>query len=290
MREFSPPVRPSALRVVLAVVFPLIVLGLLGGLFAVVFGLTPVRYTIDDGALVVHSGELLAGKRTLPLADIKEARVVTARGGRRIAGTALPGHCTGIFSYPDFGSVWQATHCGANAVLVTSAPGERPVLITPPDPALFVAALHAGTPTSITLPPPDTGPVRTVLLLFGGAGVVTVLMVSAVLLLGPSQMRYRVGDGVLEVRTLFGRQSWPIAGAHARAHTPEKLRRVAGTAAPGYYTGRFRESGQGTRVYATEVERVVLFEGADRVILSPEDRVAFLRALEEEGATVKHHA
>jgi hypothetical protein len=38
----------------------------------------------------------------------------------------------------------------------------------------------------------------------------------------------------------------------------------------------------------------VLFErtGGDdvRVILSPEDRVAFLRALEAEGAAVEHHA
>jgi hypothetical protein len=290
MREFAPPIQPSLVRVVLAIVFPLIVLVPVGGLLALVFGMTQVAYTIGGGSLVVQSGDIFAGERTVRLADVTEARVVTLHGGRRTAGTALPGYCAGRFSYPDLGSVWQATNCGGHAVLVRASGADLPVLISPPDPGGFVEALHAGAPTSITLPPPDKGRLRTLALVFGLAGSVAVLMVSGVMLLGPSRMRYLVGNGTFEVRTLFGRQSWPTAGARARTYTPERLWRVAGTAAPGYYTGRFRESGQGTRVYATDVKRVVLFEGVDRVFVSPEDRVALLRALEEEGVTIERHA
>jgi hypothetical protein len=290
VREFSPPVRPSLLRVVLAVVFPLLVLVPVGALLAAILGMSPMRYTIGDGALVVHSGDFFSGERSIPLADVTEVRAVRPRGGRRTAGTALPGYCAGRFSYPDLGGVWQATDCGANALLVTASGALTPVLISPPDAEAFAAAIRAGTPTSITLPPPGKGRLHVLVILFGGGGIVSVVMVSALLLLGPKRMRYRVGDGALEVRTLFGRKSWSLAGAQARTYTPQKLRRMVGTAAPGYYTGRFRESGQATRVYATEVDRVVLLEGADRVLLSPEDRVGFLRALEAEGASVTHHA
>jgi hypothetical protein len=99
-----------------------------------------------------------------------------------------------------------------------------------------------------------------------------------------------VGDGAFEVRTLFGRKRWPTKGARAKDYSPSRLWRVAGTAVPGYYTGVYRESGETTRVYATDVQRVVLFEGEQRVLVSPEDRVGFLRALEEEGVDVQHHA
>ena len=60
--------------------------------------------------------------------------------------------------------------------------------------------------------------------------------------------------------------------------------------APGYRTGRYREAGQPTSIYATEMETVLLFEGEARVMLSPEDRVEMLRALEAEGATIERHA
>ncbi len=290
VREFFPPVRRSGLRVGLAVAIPLVVLVPLCVLVAVVLGMSAINYTVGDGALTVRSGDLIAGERSIRLADVTQVRVVNVHHGRRTSGTALPGYCTGKFSYPDLGGVWQATDCSVRTLLVTSTGGQAPVLISPPDPDGFGAAVLGGVATSITLPPPQTGGLRVIVLVVGGAGLVSGLMVSALLILGPARMRYRVGGGTLEVRTMFGRQSWPLAGARARAYTPEKLRRMIGTAAPGYYTGRFREAGQTARVYTTEVDRVVLFEGEDRVLLSPEDRVAFLRALEEEGATVTHHA
>jgi hypothetical protein len=275
---------------VLAVVLPLFVAVPMAGLLALASGMSQASYRIADGALVLQSGDLFSGTRSVQLRDVTDARVVGLHGGRRTAGTALPGFCAGRFKYPDLGPVWQVTNCGGRGVLVEVRGEERPIVISPPDPDAFLAHLHEGTPTVVTLPPPDNGPIRALVFGLGSVGIVTVLMVSALMFLGPSRMRYLVGDGALEVRTLFGKKRWPTAGARAKGHTPAKLWRIGGSAAPGYYTGLFRESGETTRVYATDLSRVVLFEGPARVILSPEDRVGMLRALEEEGVAVTHHA
>src|SRR6185437_6710312 len=270
MREFRPPVRPSVFRTVLAVVLPLVVLVPMGGLLFFALGITQASYKIADGSLMVKSGDWLAGRRYVLLADVTEAAPVALRGGRRTAGTALPGYCTGRFSYAEVGAVWQVTDCSRRTVLVRARGQDLPIVVTPPDPAALVEAIHAGTPTDIVLPTADKGPLRLIAFVVAPLAIVTVLMVAALMLMGPGRMRYLVGDGALEVRTLFGRKRWPTAGARAKAYTPAQMWRVMGTAAPGYRTGLFRESGQSTRVYATAVDRVVLFEGPERVIVSPE--------------------
>jgi hypothetical protein len=278
------------LRLVLALVLPLLVLVPVGALAGTIFGMKQATYTIAEGALIVRSGDLFSGERTVRLSDVNEARPVALRGGRRTAGTALPGFCAGRFSYPDLGAVWQVTDCGGRGLLVRASSEATPIVLTPPDPQDFADRIRGGSETHVTLPPPDRGPLRILLMVLVPVALVSGLMVSVLLLIGPSRMRYLVGDGVLEVETLFGRKRWPTAGARARAYSPAGLRRVAGTAAPGYHTGLYRESGLTTRVYATEVERVVLFEGEARVILSPEDRVEMLRALAEEGVEIERHA
>jgi hypothetical protein len=290
MREFRPPVRPSVLRVVLAVVLPLVVIVPMGGLLFIALGVSQASYVVGDGALVVKSGDLFAGERTVALADVTETRVVTLRGARRTAGTALPGFCAGRFSYPDLGAVWQVTSCSGRGVLVRATGQALPIVVSPPDAEAFVERLRSGTPTDIVMPPADKGPLRVLAAILAPVAIVTSLLVGALLLLGPARMRYLVGDGVLEVETLFGRKRWQTAGARARAYTPARLWRVAGSSVPGYHTGIFRESGQSTRVYATALDRVLLFEGPARVMLSPEDRVAMLRALEEEGVIIERHA
>jgi hypothetical protein len=262
----------------------------MGGLLAVVLGASPSSYTIANGTLIVRSGDWFAGTRTVRLADVRDVRIVSLRGGRRMAGTAMPGYCTGRFSYPDLGSVWQVTRCEPSGVLVEATSEAHPVVIAPDNPSDFIERIRAGSETAIVLPPLDHGPIRIVLGVLAIAALATAAALFALLLFGPGAMRYRVGDGLLEVHTLFGRMRWSIPGAHAKGHTPVSLWRLAGTAAPGYYTGLYRESGATTRVYATDLTRVVLFEGPARVILSPEDRVEMLRALEAEGAHVIHHA
>jgi hypothetical protein len=290
MREFSPPVTPSVLRPLLAVLVLLVGIVPLFFLVRLGFGIAPPSYTIADGTLSVRSGDPFSGEVAVRVVDVTTARVVALRGARRTAGTALPGLCSGRFAYPDLGDVWQVTDCGPRGLLIEARGQQRPIVISPPDPEAFAQSLRANTPSAITLPPPDTTALRVLALVVGPLGLANVVWVSALLLFGPQRMRYRVGDGALEVRTLFGRKRWRIAGARVRGYTPARLWRVMGVAAPGYYTGRFRESGESTRVYATDVKRLVLVEGEERVMVSPEDPVGFLRALEEQGATVEHHA
>jgi hypothetical protein len=291
MVELHPPVRSRGLRVLLAVLLPLVVIVPMLGLAAITLGISQASYTFAGGALIIDSGDLVSGARTLRLADVGEARVVVLRGGHRTAGTALPGLCTGRFSYAEHGAVWQVTDCGGRGVLLRSPSEPLPIVVSPPDPEAFLALLHGGTETRIALPPPDKGPLRLLGLIVAPLAILTIIAASLLLILGPGRMRYRVGEGFFEVQTLFSKSRWPTAGARARAHTPSGLVRVAGTGAPGYFTGRFREGGQWARVYATDLGRVVLFESGDvRVIVSPEDRVELLRALEEEGVSVDRSA
>jgi hypothetical protein len=287
MSEFRPPVRPSKVRAAIAVILPLVMMIPLGGLALMLLGMSAASYAIADGALTVHSGDLLSGSRTIPLSDVTEVRAVPLVGGWRVAGTALPGYCAGRFHYSNLGTVWQVTTCSSAGLLIRSRSDTQPVVISPPDPVVFADSLHAGTALRVTLPPPDAGPLRTVAFVVLPLVFFTLLMLPVLLLLGPRRMRYVVKDGRLLVETIFGHQSWPTAGARARPYTPGKMMRVGGTAAPGYYTGRYRESGQGTRVYATDLKAMVLFEGEARVLVSPEDRAAFLRALTKEGAVVE---
>src|SRR5262245_44361145 len=58
MREFRPPVRPSVVRVALAVLIPVVVIVPMVALLALTLGMTQASYTIADGALVVKSGDL----------------------------------------------------------------------------------------------------------------------------------------------------------------------------------------------------------------------------------------
>ncbi|MEO7330701.1 MAG: PH domain-containing protein [Minicystis sp.] len=287
MVELRPPVRSRGLRIALALLLPLVVIVPMLGLAAITLSLAQASYTFADGALIIDSGDLFSGARTLRLADISDAQVVVLSDGRRTAGTALPGLCAGRFSYPEHGAVWQVTDCGGRGVLLRSPSEPVPIVVSPPDPQAFLALLHNGADARIVFPPPNQGPLRLLGLIVAPLAILTIVGVSVLLLLGPSRMRYRGGEGFFEVHTLFSKTRWPTEGASAKAHTPSGLVRVAGTGAPGYFTGRFREGGKWARVYATELGRVVLFESGEvRVIVSPEDPVELLRALEEEGVSV----
>lgn len=290
MLEFRPPSRPSLLRVVLAIAIAAVALVPAGFLLRTVLGMAPVRYEIAGDTLTVRSGDPTWGDRAVRLADVRRVEIVQLRGGRRTSGTALAGYCAGNFSYDEIGAVWQATDCAGRALLVRSVDPKTPMLLlTPPDPQGFQAALAVPRDVIVQLPPPDTGPLKVVAWVVLPLATLTTFMVGALMLFGPSQMRYLVGEGELRVRTLFGRKRWPIAGATARLHAPGRMWRVAGSGMPGYFTGIFRENGKSTRVYATDLKQTVLFEGGDggaRVVVSPADRPAFLAALRAEGANV----
>jgi hypothetical protein len=290
MREFRPPVRPSVVRIVLAVVIAAAALVPTGLLLRVVTGMSQVSYAIAGGALTVRSGDPTWGDRTVRLAEVTDVRVTDLRGGRRTSGTALPGYCAGHFSYEGLGGVWQATNCAGRALVVRSRDVGTPVLVlTPPDLEGFQAALAAGTDTIVTLPPPDKGPLTLIAWISAPIALIVTFMIGSLMLFGPNRVRYLVGGGALVVRTMFGKKRIELAGARARAHVPARLWRIAGTAMPGYFTGLFREEGKNTRVYATDVKQMVLIEGGAsevRVLVSPEHLHFFLAALRDEGASV----
>ena len=132
MREFRPPVRPSLVRTILAIVVAAVAIVPTVLLLRVVTGLSQVSYAIAGGALTVRSGDPTWGDRTVRLADVTEVRVVALRGGRRTSGTALPGYCAGHFSYEELGGVWQATNCAGRALVVRSRDVGTPVLVLRP--------------------------------------------------------------------------------------------------------------------------------------------------------------
>jgi hypothetical protein len=285
MVEFRPPERRRGARLAFALVLPLILVVPFAFLVNAAFGATRIRYVVEPGVLRIETGAWPEGDKTVPLASVRERRVVTLRGGSRTMGTALPGFCVGRFSYPDLGAVWQATDCGPRAVLLASSALDRPVLVSPPDLDAFERELASPTGAVIALPTSDGGLrvllAAAALLVLASAGAVVVLAVR-----GPRAMRYVVGDGALEVRTAFSRKRFLLAGARAKPYAAKLTWKIAGTGLPGYVTGLFREAGQTTRVYATETERGVLIEGPARLFLSPADRGGFLRALRDEGAAV----
>jgi hypothetical protein len=289
MREFRPPLRRSKFAAVLigvlAAVLALAIVGSLAPMWKLAFGELQVAYAIDAGALTISTGGLDGG-RTIPLDRVRERRAVELHGARRTRGTALPAFCTGRWSYDSLGAVWQATDCSPHAIAIVAEGEEHPVVLTPPDRERFLADLAAGTPTRIELPPQSLGALRWVFAIAPLVGAVAAAMLVRVLVFGPRRMRYLVGNGRVEVRTVFARKSWPTAGLRARPYAARPTLRLAGTAVGGYYTGLFREARATTRLYATDLAAGVLLEGPARVYLSPEDREGFLAALRAEGAEV----
>ncbi len=285
MREFPPAQRPSTFRTVFAVVVGVSLLGLVVVMFLLTSGSHRITYTIADGTLTVDSGSRFDGERVVPLGLVHDRRMVTLRGARRTGGTAVPGYCTGRWSYDEIGAVWQATNCTGRGVLVTASDGDRPVLVTPPDPQAFMQAVDARQDLSVALPVGDATWLRMLPLGTAIFALVVGGMTVATLLLGPGRMVYRIGEGKLEAATIFGRRSWQVHGLHARPGSAGAPRRIAGTAVGGYHTGLYVIGGKRTRVYATDLTSGVFVEAPEgRVILSHEDPAGFLDALAAAGA------
>ena len=287
MAEFRPPERKRGARLAFAVVLPLILLVPLVLLASTAFGTMRIRYVVERDVLRIETGSVVDGDKVLPLASIRERRVVTLSGGTRTFGTAVPGYCAGRFSYTGLGSVWQATDCSSRGVLLVTSLDAVPVLVSPPDPDAFLRELASPTGATFTLAGGGSKGARALLGLLAVVVLVTAGGVSFLAAAGPSRMRYVVDGGALEVVTVFSRKRFPLAGTRAKAHVANITLRLAGTGLPGYLTGLFREGGKTTRVYATDPDRSVLLDGPTRVLVTPEDRAGFLRALREEGAEVE---
>lgn len=287
VQEFRPTAVKSAARTILGAVMLIIV----GAASALVAGLMwlprDIGYEVRAETLVVRlrAGVWRTGQE-VPLAAITSARPVELGRGRRNFGTAMPGYCVGTFSYADLGSVWQATTCGRAAVVIEAAGQSGPIVIAPADRDGFLAALSARRPERFAPAPfaPAPGWIWVKLALL--APLLTIPLLVATFFVAPGRLRYEVGQGELVVRTLLGARRFPLAGAAARAVTPGRALKLAGSGLPGYYTGWFSIDGRRTRVYATGLRDGVLIDGPARVFVTPAAVTPFLAALRANGATI----
>ncbi len=281
---FRPPRLRRGLQV--AVGLPLSAVVLLPTIFAVWLVWAPhvVELEIADGHLQITTAPApISRHRTIDLEGIIAIEKMDLGRGRRVAGAGLPGYCVGTFSYDEIGRVWQATDC-SRPVLVLRRAHDGPIVLTPPDPDRFRAALELGTGYHETQQPPDTGRgwffIKLMILLTPLLGI----LVPLIFFVAPSRMRYRVISGGLEISTLFGRKRFITAGCTSRSHRPRVGLRLWGTGAPGYYTGTYRVDGANTRIYTTSIKEGVLIEGPGvRVFINPENEASFLEALRSMG-------
>ena len=282
MRVFRPAARAKWAQVV-GIGLTVLVLLTAVGLTTELFGHGPT-YTLSHGAVTFDSGSFYSGKRTFAASDVTDARVVALQNGIRTNGTGAPGLCAGHFRYSNLGDVWQANRCEGTGVLVSVRGQDEPLLVSPPDPEGFIAQLRAGTDMVVTTP--GAGPSLVMLIPIGA--LVSVFFVAAVFAFGPRAMRYVIDGSDLRIETLFSKRTYPARELRARLHVPSVSIRLWGTSFPGYHTGLFRESGETTRITATDVRSEgVLVEGPARLFVSPADVRAFLVALEHAGATVR---
>ncbi len=243
-----------------------------------------ITYRIAAGELTVRGG-WPNGRRTVALARVAAVREVDLGDGWRTFGTGAPGLCTGDWSYPRLGPVCQVTDCSDRALLLVRDDGERPIAITPADPAAFTAALAARADGVFEPPAQPEAAWRWIgALLF--TGPLVLWSIAAYAILGPRRLRYGVGGGDLVVRGALRTRRYALAGRTARRGDATAWLRLFGTSLPGFHVGLFRQKGFNARLAATRLDDGVHLDGRPALFVSPADVDGFLAALRENGAAV----
>lgn len=286
--EFAPEPASARWRTTFAVIVTLVAAAASSTALLLVAVPSAIEYRVGGGSLTIAARHgAFPTARTIRLTDILAIEEATLREGRRTGGTSLPGFCAGHFTYPDIGSVWQATNCGREVLLLRVAGAEKPILVSPGDPHAFRATLAAGGPA--TFAPAAVGTPRGwwAIRLLAAAPAALVALLPWMLLVAPRRLGYGVGPGVIEVRTLWRRRRFDLSAARARSHAPSRSLKLIGSAMPGYYAGLFSLDGARTKVYATSLRKGILIEGTTRLFVSPADPVAFTKALTWAGAIIE---
>lgn len=249
-------------------------------------GPTRITYRLDPGELVVIARwGAIVESRTLELADLVGARPAVLGSGVRLFGSNAPGFCVGTFRYERLGTVWQATSCGRQVVVLESRV-QGLVVIEPQAIDSFLDSLYARTP-SVHYPPP--APPDPLWLAFQGLIWLLPVLIGGTFILVGRGLRYRVHDGYLIVSTALGSRRYPLRGARARRLSSRHRLQGLGLGArlPGYSGGRFLIAGRYALTAATRLDEGVLVERGDyRLFVTPAESQGFLRALAENQAQV----
>jgi hypothetical protein len=246
-----------------------------------------IEYEVTSEKIVIHAGTSMTEKnKEVMLSRIEEASPAWLRGGTLDFGTEKQGYCVGFYEYPNYHKVWQATDCSAEGVIIRAGGEVMPIIIAPGNRDGFLAAVRDGLPMTFPTAAKPTGLhwpalIALAVLSWGAAGVL-----GALLFVGPARLRYRVGDGRLEVATLLKRQSFTIAGFKVHPHSPLIGGKLSGVNLPGYCAGVVNFDRAPTSVFASVREHGVLLEGDERVFVSPADPAGLIAALVAAGAQV----
>jgi len=275
--EFSagpPPSRAWTLLLLLPLLGAFIGLYVLVAPTHLAYEITPSTVKILAGVGAWEQG------REIPRSDILGAETYHVTSARRTAGTGLPGYCQGHWNLSGLGTVWLASDCRQDVVALHTRDGA--VVISPPDEEAFMAALGAPEGTlSVSLPPAEhPGWVWGIAVLLVGGPVVSLVLLRALL----RPLVYRIEGSTLLVPRSFGVLRLPLP--HARV-TRGDLRgsfRLAGTALPGFYLGRFGGRAGTFHAAASRRDDGVYIESSTRVFVTPADVTAFLHALARAGA------
>lgn len=282
---FRPPQLNRKLRLVLGILLSTLAIGGAGFGAAVIWLPRSLSYEVSNGQAVVTSGlEIHPTRWAFPLESNLSATKVRLKPGKRIAGTSLPGYCTGHYRFPGLGDVTLATTCSPDAVVLRLEEGNRPIVITPGQPEAFLAALAGDGQYHETVLLDANQNAWLGLKALTAVGVAVSLIVPLLFFVSPSRLRYRVAPGHVEVDLTFGSKQFSVTNCLARLYNPETSSKVIGSSMPGYHSGRFSLDGMATRVYATGLKSGVLIESPDlRLFLNPEDPHAFLESLRALG-------
>jgi Bacterial PH domain len=246
-----------------------------------------LRYEVTSKALTIHTSRGLTGDtKIIPLERIRSMSDAWLANGVMRFGQQKPGYCVGFYRYGTLDEVWQATNCSESGVVIKADGEVMPVVVTPADPYGFQKAVDAGT-AGVFLPPGSKasswwGTLMEIVVLY----VLVELLFAAAFLIAPSRLRYRVGDGAMEVRTFFKRRRVPVKGVWVYTHRPLDGAKLSGIALPGYNVGSWELDTQPTNVFAAHREKGVVVEGDERVFVTPRDAAAMLDALGAAGATI----
>lgn len=282
---FRPPVHLRGLRLALGIVISLLAIGGATIGAAAIWLPRTLSYDVDADRLVVTLGMKLRPKRwEITLSGVESARAVRLAPGKRVAGTSLPGYCTGHYRFPNLGDCTLASTCRPEAVIVEIRGWRRPLVVTPCDREAFLTALSGDETYGETVLFDDESNVWLGLKVLMALGVAATLIIPLVFFLSPARLRYRVTSGHVEVDLTFSAKRFSVTNCIARLYSPETSSKVIGASLPGYHSGRFSLDGMATRVYATRLTEGILIESSDlRLFLNPEDPHAFLEALRAMG-------